>query len=101
MLLGFLPHGLLLRDGELHCCDPQNPRHRPLIDTAKVGLVVKNVDEFKTQELLARHEGREHEINLCETCYETIIIRLIRKASSVCIDCGGRTIPQRRCLRCR
>jgi len=70
---------MLDANGELSCCDAQNPRHRPLVEPKTVDLFIKPVPEFKTQELMAKHEGKEYEINLCELCYEYIIMYLLRK----------------------
>lgn len=77
MLLSMLPHELLLKDEVLTCCDPQNPRHHPFVESSSVGLEVLHT-EFGP-ELKIRHEGHVRDFEMCDACYEAIIKHLLRK----------------------
>ena len=66
-------HDFVNRDGELFCSDSQNPRHHPRIGAAQVDLV------FHTGELMGRCAGALFEINLCEGCYEMVILHLVKE----------------------
>lgn len=71
--ISLIYHDLCLRGEELVCCGSRPGSQR--IDKAQVELYVKVSDWHGGQrrELMARHNGVEREIDMCQNCVEAIL----------------------------
>ena len=75
MILNFLYHELQETGEELQCCDGVNPRSKP------ISYAVHLVAEDNYNILVDTPTGLK-EIALCEGCYETIIVKLLKERTN-------------------